>query len=655
MIDQFVRERDVGDVKNKEYNTIKVSTTSHCPDLIANTDMPMITSEQTESAASLKTFSSPKRAVGYQDVIESPLYRCLRSPQSPRQDSGLHQPSASKDNFVLDPRTTESYRFVHPNPTIFSSGVDMTNRSLCPDVSMSRLVIAQSGEGPKVSETLRTFRKRQRQIRKKRSFMIASLIESDSESGSDHGGNDDGLPSKRSALCGIKHSLNDSEILASEDNTFQRMKNFPLDFQKSESFPLNSSSTQHQRPNYLPLKSVERVLDTSRVSGLHVENVENNFKDMESNESQSSRLHGQRQIVTEKEFRKECFNGTQKAASLKMKNPSSPIQSKKDLYTQLAQNKGSEFHSTNKIQMPHPPFPSPLWPVFPIDEMKQQKSDRMALNVTSPDADKGKNQYQIDNSAKVGKYPTLFQPLPLRLFPAGASLHPYLSQGFHPFHVPHMQYQANENSAETSERKGSFLNHFQTFIENTAMMNTPLHFQETVSPPSNPPGLRLPTNETSSNMHCVNGTARHQIPNCGAPSTTGPTFSPCGSDGISLASSSDPGLSPAPSASLSSPSSPRPHHLLNLSPRSFMSSDRSGSTSLTMTAPVTPRSDAAKATTLGINNSIHACPPRLGLRYDHLQLKMSRGSSAGFMDSSKSFKAFLEVSLRNETIKLIHL
>ncbi|RUS90278.1 hypothetical protein EGW08_001967, partial [Elysia chlorotica] len=531
-------------------------------------------------------------------------------------------------------------------------------KCLYPSASISSLVTAQSSEGPCVSDTVRTSRKRERRTRKKRSFMIASLIEPDSESCSDHDASDEELPSKRPALCDRvcdKQNLNGPEILPSGNNTFQGVKYRHLELEKSESFDQNSSNTNHQRPNSLPLKSIERVPE---VSVLNVEKVEEISTVVKTNKARYATLHEQDKSAAEKDNQNQSVNATQQLASLTIKRALSPVQSSIDSNSHYAPKTVSELNHPTKFQMPHPHIPSPLWPVFPVDERNQPKPDKSTLNSTGPhcfrtpaDVHVGKNHYQTDNSPRTDNYQALFQPLPIRLFHPGASLNPYLNQGLHTFHVPNLQYHANKVNTETSERKGRFLNHFQTLIENTAMMNTQRHYQEAVSLASNHQGPRAPTiNGSSSNAHCVGNVARHHYsPSRAFHNTGGPTFSPSGSDGISVASSSEPGLSPAPSASLSSPSSPRPHHLLSLSPRPFLVTDRSGSASVTMTTPMAPVSKTAKATALGINDNIHSCPPsRLGLRHEHMQLKMGRASGTGFVDGSKSFKAFLE----NANVKL---
>ena len=581
--------------------------------------------------------------------------------------SEVNPPTEIKDVSVSDPRTSESSNFLPSNPTIFSAGRDMVRRSPCTEVSESYSVAVSSVESPRPTEMASQSRKRHRGTRKKRSFMIASLIGTDSDSCSDHDdAHLDDLPTKKLMVCDrtiTGPTTGSSELTPKEKTITPTDEQFLQDNSKCEISDLSSGKAPHQRPNFLPLDRAATDHLRSNAPGTNLENnppmnCKREAKAMTVyHEAARLTSNGQKHLNGESESAVHSHSVIQKSSSVQSNLPKASVQPSTHLDPNSPQQTSAEYHALTSIQIPHHPFPSPLWPLFPSDRLKHQGIDRILTSVSDIHSSQhpselgnsrlGKSKPEPGVSSKAESCRSLFQPMPLRLFPgSGAPYHPYLSPGLHSLHAASLQHHNSDPNSEYAGRRGNVLNHLQTFIENTATMNPHSHLSESVGSLPNHPALLLPILGQPSNLHCVNSQARHDAPSRLIHTTTGPTFSPCGSDGISVASSSEPGLSPTPSTSLSSPSSPRPHHLLSLSPRSFMvpPSDSSGPTSSTMTTPMVPKTVASMM--MNNHNNIQASSSRLGLRYDHLQLKMGRGGGTGLADSSKSFKAFLEVSHR---------
>ncbi|GFS19872.1 protein ovo, partial [Elysia marginata] len=661
---QSAYEGDLEYNKGSEHNKSNTLPRSRFPELSTHAALSTMPDIKT---ARLMSTESPLKLTNtehYQSVNAGPMSKKLPplSWNSEHKSELLQQMSSYEGNCSKYQHTAEI-----SNRTIFSSGRDMSEHNRYDvNVSCSRLVTAPISESGLTSLMIPSPpRKRQRRSCKKRSFMIASLIETDSDTCSDDDADDTSSPSKQSKSYQKTYSsrgLADSKTVPSEKGLFNSKDDHPVDLQTHENSELGSCKRHIQRPSYLPLETFHSFQPNSDGPERKVENVKEDphqnvgtdaGKFLHDKEAKTA-SHWQRCVSADKEWRKDYSDKFQKSTSLTIESPIYPTQPGVHLSPQLPLN--SEFQPVTNIPFPHYSFPSPLWPAFSFDKLKSQGFEAMFLSNTCTQSSQhptghgtGNNHYETHKCSKSEIYPSLLQPLPFRFFPGGTSLHPYLRQGFDASHVGNLHHGRKDLGAEFARTKEAFSHPFQTLVENAAFMNTSSHFQTNVSSPSHPLGLRLATTGQSNTMRSMEGAARH---NMGLP-LTAPTFSPCGSDGISVASSSEPGASPAPSTSLPSPPSPRPQPMLCMSPRSFMMApDRSAMSSSTMATQLMPVSKAAAAgSAIGLNNNINVSPPRIDLRYEHLQLKMGRGGGgggAGLVDGNKSFKAFLE----NANVKL---
>ncbi|GFO18276.1 protein ovo [Plakobranchus ocellatus] len=505
--------------------------------------------------------------------------------------------------------------------------------------------------------------RRQRPKRKRRSFMIASLLGPDSDSGSDDGTVGQTLLNKRPV---VSERLNPE----SEADNPSRTKTRTFDHHSSDLHTnLGLRTEVHKRPNYLPLNQSDKSFEVCEPLKNNNNGMNTNLNNNSSAKIQHSSISSEGKTCVENSAASDSSPTIDNQTGL---NPK--LEESKLFITNIGQNYRNIFHSANSdhhtfINHPMPVQPSAataLWSVPPLNKTSQEQNASGSQSLGQlPKIDNctsTKNGQQHKTNSSRESCPSFYQPVPLRFFPVSTSLHTHMIRDRHPLHTQIVNPVDGENSEELYKQRGEYtadrgdkiLSYIQTMVKNPTLQLPP-HLPEARTSSSNPLGL---PHCISDSMNCSARATVNNNPNYFVHPAPGPTFSPCGSDGISVASSSEPGLSPTPSTSLPSPSSPRPHHLTSLSPRSFILHDRAtpriaGTTSVTMTTPMMqvshtdPASMAVNDTT-SINPGVHQYPLRPGQAYGSLHLKMGRGSGVGLSEGTKSFKAFLE----NANVKL---